>query len=169
MAFIKYLWYVLKHKWYVFIECCKLGIPWLGFVHDLSKFLPSEFFPYARYFYGGKPKRNNEGIYKLDDDAKFNYAWLLHQKRNQHHWQFWILIQDNDDDKILPIPDRYRREMLADWRGAGRAITGEDNTKTWYIKRQARFIDVLHPETRNWIEDELEKPLFKMTTSEESE
>ena len=58
----KYLKAVLKHKWFVFIECRKLGIPWLGVIHDLSKFLPSEFIPYARYFYGPYPKEQHRAM-----------------------------------------------------------------------------------------------------------
>jgi hypothetical protein len=55
MMCLKYLWSMMRHKWFVFIEACKLGIPWLGLIHDLSKFAPSEFIPYARYFYGNHP------------------------------------------------------------------------------------------------------------------
>jgi hypothetical protein len=49
---LKYLKYVLTHKWYVLLKCIELGIPWRGIVHDLSKFLPSEWSPYVEYFYG---------------------------------------------------------------------------------------------------------------------
>ena len=62
MKHLKYLCYVLRHKWYVFIECCKLGIPVRGLVHDLSKFRPSEWFPYANFIH--KPKqRDDTGYY----------------------------------------------------------------------------------------------------------
>lgn len=27
---LQYLWYVLRHKWFVFVECCSLGIPLQG-------------------------------------------------------------------------------------------------------------------------------------------
>lgn len=49
---LRYLKYLIRHRWYVFLECCKLGIPWRGIVHNLSKFLPSEWFPYVERFYG---------------------------------------------------------------------------------------------------------------------
>jgi len=52
MKYLKYLKYILKHKWYVMIECFKNGLIWRGLMHDLSKFLPSEFIPYANFFYG---------------------------------------------------------------------------------------------------------------------
>ena len=50
--FFKYLKYVIRHKYFVFLESCKLGIPIRGFVHDTSKFFPDEFFPYMNHFYG---------------------------------------------------------------------------------------------------------------------
>ena len=171
MIYLNYLKSLLKHKRFVFVECCRLGIPWLGVVHDWSKFLPSEFIPYARYFYGNYPARADihgdmrnilpdrytaEGV-----KAAFNVAWLHHQKRNRHHWQYWLLVNDSDEPKqrALPMPDRYRREMLADWIGAGRAYGKQEqnnnnlDTQQWYLDNRDKLI--LHPETRQWIETQL--------------
>ena len=53
----KYTWYIIRHKWYVFIECCKLGIIWRGIWHDWHKFLPGEFFPYAIHFNGNEEEK----------------------------------------------------------------------------------------------------------------
>lgn len=142
---LKYLWYIIRHKWFVFIEAVKLGIPWLGLIHDWSKLLPDEWFPYARYFYGN-PKQNSFHN-RLE---AFNLAWLRHIHRNRHHWQWWILREDDGGTKVLPMPDRYRREMLADWCGAGRAQDYGDNTLEWYVKNKHKMR--LHSETRNWIE-----------------
>jgi hypothetical protein len=155
--YYKYFRYVLRHKWYVFIEACKLGVPWRGFVHDLSKFLPSEFAPYANFFYGKKTVfkgRDESGYYKPVNtgDDKFDYAWLLHQKRNKHHWQWWLLPTDEEGNKVFDMPVQYRKEMLADWRGAGKALGTPDVLK-WYVKNRDKM--VLHPETRKWVEDEL--------------
>lgn len=162
MKYIKYLKYVLAHRWYVFLECCKMGIVWRGIVHDLSKLFPSEFFPYAKHFYGKKGSikrgRDSTGYYKPYEtgDPKFDFAWLLHQKRNRHHWQWWVLVRDNDDNKgqfrifdMLPV---YRKEMLCDWRGAGRAQKTPD-TKKWWEKNKDKLI--LHPNTRKWLEWEI--------------
>jgi len=158
--YLKYLNYVLRHKYYVFIECAKERILWRGLVHDLSKFLPSEFFPYANYFYGEEGSdirkgRDETGYYNADNtgDEKFDYAWLLHQKRNKHHWQYWVLPMDNGGFKILEMPLKYRKEMLCDWKGAGRA-QGTPNTRKWYEKNQFRM--QLGSKTREWIETELE-------------
>lgn len=152
---LKYLSYVLRHKWFVFLACRELGIPWLGIIHDWSKFRPDEWVPYVKYFYERPGTvRDESGYYKPYDTGApdFDYAWLLHQKRNKHHWQWWVLPCDEDGVKVLPIPDKYRREMLADWKGAGQA-QGTPNTAHWYTKNSHKL--QLHPETRDWIEEQI--------------
>lgn len=119
--------YVVRHKWYVGKECFQHRLYWRGITHDISKLLPSEFAPYANYFYGKdhdiKRGRDETGYYKPYDtgDHAFDFAWLLHQKRNRHHWQWWILPTDEEGVKLLDIPDKYILEMVCDWRGAGKA------------------------------------------------
>ncbi len=159
-ANLSYLRYVLRHKWFVFVECWSLGIPWLGLIHDLSKFRPSEWGPYVRYFYGadGDPKqgkRDDTGYYKPTDtgDDAFDFAWLLHQKRNRHHWQWWILPEDDGGTKLMPIPEKYLKEMLADWHGAGRA-QGTPDTVQWYQANRGKL--QLHSKSRQWIETQIE-------------
>ena len=163
MKYIKYLKYIIKHKWYVMVECFESGIIWRGLTHDLSKFLPSEFIPYANHFYGGegsdiKKGRDETGYYKPTDtgDKKFDYAWLLHQKRNKHHWQWHILPTDETGVKILEMPEQYLMEMICDWVGAGKAqgkfSPKEDKyleTRGWYEKNGNKM--QLHPETRKKI------------------
>lgn len=152
----QYLSYVVRHKWFVFVACCRLGIWWLGLVHDWSKLRPGEFIPYARYFYGRKRRewRDSTGYYKPTQtgDLAFDFAWLLHQKRNKHHWQWWICPQDDGGFQAFEMPERYRREMLADWIGAGLA-QGKPDTRAWYTKNKGKMI--LGPETRAWVERRL--------------
>ncbi len=185
---IAYLSYVLRHKFYVFQECLKLGVPlWIAIFHDWDKFLPDEWIPYARTFYNsdGSKKQNEETI-------EFALAWKQHQHRNKHHWQYWcnvdnlplnctmvmiwdrgqaqgfvgvwgdernqstrLELHDVPDERIncSPIPELYMREMLADWRGAGRAITGKDNTPKWYAANRNKM--KLHPDTKAWIDQQL--------------
>jgi hypothetical protein len=148
MAHLRYLKSVLRHKWFVFVECCRLGIPLLGIVHDLSKFLPSEWSPYVRFFYGPQPPPEAT-------KADFDVAWLHHQHRNKHHWQRWILRLDHPQKRelvLLPMPDKYRREMLADWNGAGKAY-GNPDTRGWYLEHKDEM--QLHSATRQWIEEQL--------------
>jgi len=161
-----YAWYVTRHKWFVMWECFKRGLIWRGLTHDLSKLRPSEWFPYARYFYN-KEAQNGEtlkafalfgcaevapyGYYTKD---RFNYAWLWHQHRNDHHYQVWILTEDSGKIFPLPMSEPARKEMIADWIGAGRAIMGKkSNTKEWYLKNRKHMN--MHPDTRAWVESQL--------------
>lgn len=43
---------VCTHKRWVFYYCCKVGIPFQGLVHDLSKFSPTEFWESVKYYQG---------------------------------------------------------------------------------------------------------------------
>jgi hypothetical protein len=168
MQYLNYLKYLLKHKWYVSIECFKQGLIWRGLMHDLSKFLPSEFIPYANFFYdkNGKSKtiRDKTGHYKAIDtgDAKFDWAWFTHQKRNKHHWQFWILSANGSGVKIFPIQEPYLTEMFCDMIGASKAqgfkAPKDDkyfNLRIWFAKNGATM--QLDESTRIKIEERLKK------------
>ena len=69
--------YTVAHKWYVFLECVKMGIFWRGVFHDLSKFTPSEFCQYANYFFDTDGSR-----FSVHDDyvrtIEFERAWFHH-------------------------------------------------------------------------------------------
>lgn len=158
----KYLKYVLRHKWFVTIECFKMGLFLRGIMHDMSKFLPSEFIPYARFFYGKYPslndvhgdQRNRISIWKEGAAKAFDFAWLLHQKRNDHHWQWWILPEDDGGTKIMPMSLNAIKELVADWIGAGRAISGRKDPWPWYQANKGHM--QLNPDTRRIIEMSLE-------------
>ncbi len=139
-----YARYVLRHKWFVFVACIKLDVPlWIAIFHDWDKFLPDEWFPYARTFY--KP----DGSKQYVESEAFTFAWNAHQKRNKHHWQYWMITWDRGETETLPMPKVYCLEMLADWIGAGRAM-GKPDTKAWYIDNKEKL--KLHPMTRAWVE-----------------
>ena len=148
-----YLKTLLRHKWFVFLECVKLGMPLTGILHDWSKFLPSEFIPYAKFF--STPRRDPvTGDYIMgDDDLPFLGAWLSHQKRNRHHWQWWILYRERLGEIIIfKMSHHARKEMLADWLGANRAYGGEGLGK-WYSENRDEIL--IHPETRVWIDEQV--------------
>ena len=142
-AYFRYLKAVLRHKWFVFVECSRRGHPLMGLLHDMSKFRPSEFLPYANFFYGREAKPGDEA---------FDFAWLLHQKRNKHHWQWWVLPEDEGGTKLIPMSDKHRVEMVCDWRGAGRAY-GNNDTPGWYMANKHKLR--LDPGTRAWVEADL--------------
>jgi hypothetical protein len=131
--------YLLRHKWFVLLACRRTGAGlWRGLVHDLSKFLPSEWFAYAATFYAA------DGTSRYAPDEQFDAAWLHHQRRNRHHWQYWVLLQDGGREKPLPMPERFVREMVADWMGAGLAQSKKD-TRAWYLANRQNMR--LHPLT----------------------
>jgi Family of unknown function (DUF5662) len=144
-AHLAYLRYLMRHKWFVLLACRRTGTPmWRGLVHDMSKFRPSEWFPYLRTFY------DPLGDKQYEPDPDFDLAWLLHQRRNPHHWQAWILRADDGGSKALRMPEAFAREMVADWIGAGRAISGRSDPRPWYDKSKHKM--KLHPETRALVE-----------------
>lgn len=163
MKHLTYLRYLIRHKWFVLFECWKRGLYLHGIVHDLSKFRPSEWFPYVEYFC--TDRRSTEWF---DMQAKwgcaelapwgesvedwFNLAWLKHQHRNPHHWQYWILRNDDGSMFPLPMPQKYLTEMLCDWIGAGKA-QGKPDTAAWYQANAHKML--LRQEQREWIEREL--------------
>ena len=79
----------------------------------------------------------------------FDRAWLHHQHQNPHHWQHWVLRLDDGEAYPLEMPEAFVREMVADWAGAGRAITGKWEVGSWY-QRNAKTIE-LHPATRRLV------------------
>jgi len=198
MTYLKYFWYVIRHKWFVFFECLKLGVPlWGSIIHDWQKFTPAEFKAYAAF--GPGTWGNDQRPQWLVDD--FEQAWLHHLHYGPHHWDYW-LIQDNetpwtiqehsmgnppiltkdnkpllwveyneDDDaihtkanqvlhdvvrqlnrdyKALEMPQRYCREMVADWYEKN---SSKNDTASWYAKNRDKI--VLHPRTREWVEQQL--------------
>lgn len=77
--------------------------------HDVSKYSQEEYDAYDKYFYG-----NNKSFKVVED---FNFAWLHHIHTNPHHWQHWVLINDDPEEgtKTLDMPVNYIIEMVCDW------------------------------------------------------
>lgn len=171
--YIKYLKYVLRHKWFVMQECFERGFYWRGIMHDMSKFLPNEFIPYANYFYGEK-KPDYNGFHKPGSDRDFDIAWLKHINRNPHHWQYWVLREDQGATKLIEMPCSFAIEMLCDWVGASKAqghFSPEDDkyfaTRNWYETNKDKM--QLDGETRRWLEYVLRKYEYETTyTQDES-
>ncbi len=145
---LKYISYLLRHKWFVLVAGIQTGAPlWRLIIHDWSKFLPLEWLAYANFFYG--PWRlSHEPDQKLVEGLhdQFDVAWLHHQHLNPHHWQYWILREDSGLIRALEMPNHFVAEMVADWAGAGRTITGRWEVLEWYASNDHKII--LHPETR---------------------
>ncbi len=164
MKHLKYLSYIVRHKWFVLCACWSRGLYWQGIVHDWSKFLPSEWLPYAEYFYGPRYTVDDRrralavcsAIFPSEEEIRrrFDVAWLKHLHRSPHHWQHWVLREDSGLTKPLEMPRRYAVEMVCDWKGAGRVMNGKsDNTVSWYFRHKSDMS--LHPATQKLVEREL--------------
>ena len=114
--------YLQKHKANVKkgFDWLQTNMPWLfegkpdaawqtEFEHDASKSKPDEYEAYDAYFYGGN--RSYAVV------QAFQRAWLLHIHRNPHHWQHWVLINDDpgEGEVLLEMPYNYIIEMICDW------------------------------------------------------
>ena len=145
----EYLKYVLRHKWYVFLACLKMQVPLpSAILHDWDKFLPDEWLPYAATFY------DKSGNKQYKEHPSFTVAWNAHQKRNKHHWQYWMITWDRGETECIPMPDAARREMIADWMGAGKAL-GKPKLWEWYEQNREKI--QLHSDTRIWVDNEIKR------------
>lgn len=171
-----YLRYVIRHKWFVYLACKRCGVSlWRSIIHDWTKFLPCEWFAYVNEFYGDwKSVRDSEPddyrywCYRASIESAFQMAWNHHQKNNKHHWQYWLLTNDSDSPKHspLPMPEKYAREMVADWWGAGRAITGKWDALTWYQANKEKIM--LCDSTRMFVEKLLQETSEQYRNDEEN-
>lgn len=112
--------------------------------HDRSKYSDEEYIPYADYFYGEKTK---------EVEAAFNYAWLHHIHMNPHHWQYWVLIHDDEPAENLEMPKEYIIEMICDWWSFSWKTGKLDEIFKWY---EAHKDMQLGKETRKTVENILD-------------
>ena len=108
------------HRWYVFLNCCKAGMPIRGLCHDLSKYSPTEFWESVKYFQG-----NRSPIDACKEVNGYSVAWMHHKGRNPHHYEHW---QDNFDKggQAVQMPFKYALELVCDYLAAGRAYMKKD-------------------------------------------
>ena len=138
---------VLTHRHLVCKFCCKVGIPWLGLTHDLSKFTPVEFFPSVHYYQGTSSPVGAERREK-----GYSEAWLHHKARNKHHWEYWVEFRDDGSEYYVKMPMKYLKEMLCDWLSAGKTY----NRKTWQSDYPLKYFQSheayykLNPETKTF-------------------
>ena len=144
---MKYLWSLVRHKWFVFRAGLKTKAPlWRLVIHDWTKLLPWEFRHYNRQWYG-------DG----QDAEGYARAWLHHQNHNPHHWEYWWSRDETHYTDLakftcLDMPEHFIREMVADWMGACRAYTGHwpsPGNWPWWDTNQIKMGRVLTGRTLN--------------------
>ena len=131
--------------------------------HDSSKYnklpdaneyydLKCEYDAYADYFYG---KAKTEEV-----EAKFELAWLAHIHANPHHWQHWMLQNDEDGLKLLDMPYVFIIEMICDWWSFSWKTNNLQEIFSWYDKNKKGIL--LSDKTRNTLESILENMQRKL-------
>lgn len=130
---IKHFKLITKHKWVVFKLCCKVGIPFRGLMHDLSKYSPTEFFESVKYYTG-----THSPISECRKKEGFSKAWLHHKGRNKHHHEYWIDFYP--EPKACMMPYKYVAEMICDKMAAGIIYNGKNWTPSteldYYLKER---------------------------------
>lgn len=121
-------------------------------MHDLSKEGIEEYKAYERYFY------SDNKTAKIKED--FDYAWLHHIHNNPHHWQYWVLINDEDGTKVLPMPYRYIFEMICDWWSFSWNNGNLYEIFNWYDTHKDNMM--LHENTRETVEEILGRIEFEL-------
>ena len=125
--------------------------------HDRSKNTVAEYDAYDQYFYG----RNKS--YEVVQN--FNKAWLHHIHRNPHHWQHWVLINDDPGEGmiVLDMPHCYIIELLCDWWAFSWKKGNLHEIFNWYDAHKDYM--KLSKNTRKTVEDILEKIKEKLEES----
>ena len=113
---------VTRHRFKVMTHCFRLGLYRQGLTHDLSKYLPSEFIPGARYYQGTRsPQARERELFG------YSAAWLHHKGRNRHHFEYWVDSGKNCAVYVR-MPARYFGEMICDRIAASKIYLGKNYT-----------------------------------------
>lgn len=124
------------------------------FNHDTSKTDPEEYYAYDAYFYG-----NNKSYAVVQN---FKRAWLRHIHNNPHHWQHWVLINDDPKEGTVTIdmPYRFIVEMICDWWAFSWKKGDLNEIFNWYADHEDYM--KLSVYTRKTVESILEKIKAKL-------
>ena len=156
--YIRCFKYIMRHKWYVLVECWKRGLYWQGIAHDYDKFLLGQFIMYSKYFHADdSPNTKGYTIKKHSNPnlcEEFNKSRLSHIHRHKHHWEHWCLVNKKGIVTPLDVPKKYVLEMICDWISVGKVLRGkEDNVWNWWADQNRNLI--LSELTRSLVWDEM--------------
>lgn len=144
----RHLHTVDKHRFLVFINCCKCGIPFRGLVHDLSKYSPSEFWVSARNYLGTRSPIANE----RKEEYGYSKAFIHHTRRNRHHYEYWVDVTTGDI-VLIPMPYKYALECCCDMISASMTYNkGHYNRGLpleFFLRTEERSL--MHPATKEFI------------------
>ena len=109
---------ITHHKLLVMKHCFRAGLYWQGLVHDLSKYMPSEFWVGARYYQGDHSPNDAER-----KAIGYSSAWMHHKGRNKHHYEYWTDYKIGaPKGTIAPMPVSYTHLDVYKRQGIHRAL-----------------------------------------------
>ena len=135
---------ITRHRHQVIKNCFRAGIFWQGLRHDLSKYSLTEFIPGAKYYQGDRSPNAQER-----EVNGYSVAWLHHQGRNKHHFEYW---QDYNPKTRLKepvkMPLRYVKEMFCDRVAASKIYYGNSYTDDMPLAyfEKGKHCRAIHPE-----------------------
>ncbi|MBO4394857.1 MAG: catalase [Eubacterium sp.] len=141
---------ITRHRHLVIRHCYKCGILKQGLFHDLSKYSPTEFFEGIIYY--RKDRSPNIGA-RLRKG--YSRAWLHHQGRNKHHFEYWNDYNMKTRKKEpVRMPIRYVVEMFCDRLAASKIYFDDkyDETKPMGYFEKGRGKRFMHPKTSAQLE-----------------
>ena len=144
---IQHLTTITYHKYLVMKGCFAVGLYRQGIMHDLSKYMPSEFLVGAKYYQGDRSPNNAER-----EDIGYSSAWLHHKGRNKHHYEYWIDYSSREIEGGMvpaPMPVKYVVEMVMDRIAASKVYLGSrytDASPLAYLN-QGKNVNLMHPKT----------------------
>lgn len=142
---------ITHHKLLVLKGCFYVGLYWQGIVHDMSKYMPSEFLIGAKYYQGTQSPNNAER-----KDIGYSSAWLHHKGRNKHHYEYWLDYSSHDGQGIIParMPEKYVIEMFIDRVAASKNYNQDHYTDDMPLQyyEKGRACDLMHEDTRKTLE-----------------
>lgn len=113
--------------------------------------LKCEYDAYADYFYGEQTEEVKQA---------FDKAWLAHIHANPHHWQHWMLQNDEDGLKLLDMPYVFIIEMICDWWAFSWKQENLYEIFSWYEKNKDGIL--LSDKTRKTVNSILDKLKAKL-------
>lgn len=143
----KHLHTVNRHRFKVFLLCCRVGIPIRGLLHDLSKYSPTEFWESVKYYQG-----TYSPIHNCKVDIGYSKAWLHHKGRNKHHYEYWYDYNAPLEAPIVPL--KYFLEMICDSIAAGQTYKKKDWSESYQLDywNKVRNKAVLNPKMRKLLD-----------------
>ena len=101
-------------------------------------------------------------VLKPADPVEVTFHHALSLVSFTHHWQHWILINDDPDkaEVILDMPYNYILEMICDWWSFSWKTGKLEEIFTWYDAHKAYM--KLSDKTRETVEDILDKIKAKL-------